>query len=137
MEFKNFKTSMEMYNYIYQGNDLYSKSLGTYVFVYNDANALCTYDLSPEELSKAVIDAQKHNEYWGAFLGWHGSAILDESTYNDDEHRYSEKWELNKLYLQPSLDFCEETYMITDWADTKDVTVDYILSEPVEEMELN
>jgi hypothetical protein len=124
-----FNSGLEMYNYICKGNDLYSKSLGIYVFVYNDAGALCTYNLRAEELAEAVEKAKEHNEYWSAFLGWHGSAILDEYEYDDDEHRYSEDWELNKLYLKPSLDFCDETYMADDWADTKDVTVEYVMEE--------
>ena len=67
--------------------------------------------------------SKEYNDYWCAFLGWKGSNILDEGRYNDDEYRYSEDWEKNKLYLKPSLDFCEETYEVTDWVDCKDVEV--------------
>ena len=124
-----FNSGLEMYNYIHDGNDLYSKSLGIYIFDYNDAGALCMYTLYPEDVVELIKDAEKYDEYWGAFLGWYGSAILEEGKYDDDEHRYSEDENMRALYLKPSLDFCDETYMVDDWLDTKDVTVKYVLSE--------
>ena len=95
----------------------------TYAFVYNDAGAICIYTLDDEDVARLVAESKEYNDYWGAFLGWKGSSILDEGRYNDDEYRYAEDWEKNKLYLKPSLDFCEETYNVTDWVDCKDVTV--------------
>lgn len=127
MEFKKFNSGMEMYEYVHEGNDLYSKSLGTYVFDYNDAGALCLYTLSSEEFAEAIRDSKENGEYWGAHLGWKGSAILDDEDY--DDYRYVEDWELNKLYLAPSLEFCEETFNIDDWLDTDDVTVEYVMAE--------
>lgn len=109
-----FKNSKEMYDFLSSGKDLYSKSLGVYVFEYNDAHALCIYNLKPEEVVELVKKSKESKEYWGAHLGWGGS-ILDSSEYNDDEHRYSE--DEAKRNLQPSLDFCEETYMVEDWQD--------------------
>ena len=118
-----FKSGKEMYDYICEGNDIYSKSERTYAFVYNDAGAICIYTLDDEDVARLVAESGEHDDYWGAFLGWKGSNILDEGRYNDDEYRYSEDWEKNKLYLKPSLDFCEETYKVTDWVDCKDVVV--------------
>lgn len=118
-----FKSGKEMYDYICEGNDIYSKSEGIYAFVYNDAGAICIYTLDEEDVARLVAESKEHDDYWGAFLGWKGSNILDEGRYNDDEYRYSEDWEKNKLYLKPSLDFCEETYKVTDWMDCKDVVV--------------
>ena len=129
MEFKKFKSGMEMYEYVHTGNDLYSKSLGTYVFDYNDAGALCNYCLSREDFAEVIEKSEEYGLYWGAFLGWYGSAILDDFDYDDDEHRYTSDWELKKLYLRPSLEFCEETFNVEDWLDTDDVTVEYVLSE--------
>jgi hypothetical protein len=123
-----FNSGTEMYDYLCSGRDLYSKSLGIYAFEYNDAGALCIYSLSPEEFAEAAKFGKENDEYWGAALGWWGSAILDEGKYDDDEHRYSDDWEKRKLYLKPSLDFCDETYMVEDWMDTDDVTVEYILT---------
>lgn len=130
MEFKKFNSGMEMYEYVHAGNDLYSKSLGTYVFDYNDAGALCNYCLSPEDFAEVIKASEEHDgEYWAAFLGWYGSAVLDETKYDDDEHRYTSDWELKKLYLAPSLEFCEEVFNTEDWLDTSDVTVEYVMAE--------
>ena len=118
-----FKSGKEMYDYICEGNDIYSKSERVYAFIYNDAGAICTYYLNEENVAELVKKSKQHDEYWGAFLGWKGSEILDDFKYDNDEYRYSEDWEKNKLYLKPSLDFCEETYNVTDWVDCKDVTV--------------
>lgn len=131
MNYKKFKNGDEMFGYITSGNDLYSKSAGVYVFVYNDADALCCYSLDSEEVAELLEEREKSlfpDEYWEAFLGW-GGEILDEWEYNDDEHRYSEDWEKRKLYLQPSLDFCNEMFETEDWLDTDDVTIEYLMSE--------
>ena len=124
MKFENRK---QMHDYICSGKDLYSKSLGIYVFVYNDADALCTYNLRPEYIAETIEKSKESGEYWSAHLGWYGSAILDNGEYDDDEHRYSEDENMRNLYLKPSLDFCEETYMVEDWMDTDNVTVEYVL----------
>ena len=123
-----FNNGTEMYNYLCSGRDLYSKSLDTYVFEYNDAGALCTYGLYLEDVVKLIEDSKKYEEYWGAFLGLGGS-ILEDPDYDDDEHRYNEDETMRNLYLRPSLDFCEETYMVEDWMDTDDVTVEYVMEE--------
>ena len=127
-----FKDGDEMYDYLvcngdYVGRDLYSKKLGIYVFEYNDAGALCIYSLDPEQVVELIKDSKETGDYWAGFLGWQGSEILDESDYDDDEHRYSEDWELRELYLKPSLDFCDNTYMVDDWMDTGDVTIEYVM----------
>ena len=118
-----FKSGKEMYDYICAGNDIYSKSERTYAFVYNDAGAICIYTLDDEDVKDLVEKSKQHNDYWCAFLGWKGSDILDDGEYDNDEYRYSEDWEKNKLYLRPSLEFCEETYKVADWIDCKDMGV--------------
>ena len=118
-----FKSGKEMYEYICEGNDIYSEGERTYAFVYNDAGAICIYTLYEEDVARLIEESKEHDDYWCAFLGWKGSSILDEGRYNDDEYRYSEDWEKRKLYLKPSLDFCEETYEVSDWVDCKDVEV--------------
>ncbi len=132
MEFKKFKSGMEMYEYVHDGKDLYSKSLGTYIFDYNDAGALCIYSLDEDEIVELINKCLEYDdegeEYWAGHLGW-GGEILDDFDYDDDEHRYSNDWELNKLYLRPSLEFCEETFDVEDWLDTDDVTVEYVLAK--------
>ena len=122
-----FKNGREMYDYLL-GRDLYSKSLGIYVFEYNDAHALCTYTLYPEDVVEIIKNNKEHKDYWAAFLGWKGSSILDDTDYNDNEYRYSEDEAMRNLYLRPSIEFCNETYMVEDWMDTDDVTIEYVLS---------
>lgn len=122
MKFENAK---QMYDYLHEGRDLYSKSLGVYVFEYNDAGALCTYDLYPDDVIELINKSKKYKEYWAAFLGWKGSAILDDSEY--DDFRYVEDYDKWALYAKPSLDFCEDTFNIEDWMDTDDATIEYML----------
>lgn len=118
-----FKSGKEMYDYICDGNDIYSKSEGIYAFVYNDAGAICIYTIYEEDIAELVEKSKQNDKYWDEYLYWKTGEILDNSDYNNDEYRYSEDWEKNKLYLKPSLEFCKETYKVTDWIDTKDVVV--------------
>ena len=124
---KKFTSGMEMYEFLLSGRDLYSKNMHTYAFVYNDAGAICIYAMYPEDAVELVEKSKEYGDYWGAFLGWYGSGILDEPKF--DEYRYTDNWELHKLYLEPTLTFCEETYMEEDWMDTDDVTVGYLLGK--------
>lgn len=126
-----FNSGMEMYECISKGMDLYSKSLNMYVFAYNDAGALCSYTLFPDEVKEILRRKKETNEYWGAYLGVGGS-ILEESDYDDDEYRYSEGWEKNKLYLAPSLKFCDDLFRVKDWVDTESVTMEFLDEEPKE-----
>lgn len=124
METIKFESPRHMYECIAEGNDLYSKELGIYVFVYNEAGALCYYNLSLQEVAD-ILAKQKtadQYEYWGAFLG-PGGYILDNSEF--DEHRYS-GGELHDKYIQPSLDFCEQHFAVQDWVLTDDVTLEYL-----------
>lgn len=121
-----FKNGKEMFDYVSGGNDLYSPSEGIYIFVYNDADALCYYYLDYDEVLQILIKRGNSDEYWGAYLGG-GGHILDESEYDDDEHRYSDNEEMRDLYLQPSYDFCNRNYE-HDWIDTEDVTIDFLKS---------
>lgn len=117
-----FKSGKEMYDYICAGNDIYSKSEGIYAFVYNDADAIATYGLNEDVVAELIERSKKYNDYWSAFLGI-GGEIHDD--YDYDEYRYSENWEERKLYLRPSLEFCDDAYKITDWVDCKDVEVNH------------
>jgi len=120
-----FNNGTEMYNYLLKGSDLYSKSLGIYVFEYNDAHTLCYYHLNPYGVMEILKRKKETGEYWGAYLGIGGS-ILDDPDYNDDYHRYHEDEAVRALYLKPSLDFCEKLFMTEDWMDTDDVNEAYI-----------
>ena len=123
-----FNSGMEMYDYLCSGRDLYSKSCGVYAFEYNDAHAICIYYLQPEEVVKLIGKGKETGEYWGGHLG-RGGSILDDPYYDDDDHRYHEEEAMRNLYLRPSLEFCEETFMVEDWMDTDDVTVEYVMGK--------
>ena len=110
-----FESWEEMYDTIVDGTDLYSKSNELYVFVYNDANALCFYNLSNEEAMEISIKANEKGEYWAAFLGW-GGEIMDNTDYDG----YSDDENERKLYLNPSVNFCKDYFNIDDWVDTRD-----------------
>lgn len=110
-----FESWEEMYNTIIEGTDLYSESERLYVFVYNEANALCCYNLSNEEAMEIATKANEKGEYWGAFLGW-GGDIMDDTDYDG----YSDDENERKLYLKPSINFCKDCFDIDDWVDTRD-----------------
>lgn len=116
MKFNNWQ---EMYNYLTTGKDLYNTETGDYVFEYNDAHALCVYNLDKDEAKMlAEKSAENDGEYWGAFLGIGGN-VLDAWEYNDTEHRYSEDEKMRALYLQPSYDYCKEVFAKAGWEDTE------------------
>ena len=116
MQHITFESARHMYECIAEGNDLYSKELGIYVFVYNEAGALCYYNLSLQEVADILAKqkAAEQEEYWAGFLG-PGGYILDDTEF--DEHRYS-GGELHDKYIQPSLDFCEQHFAVQDWVLT-------------------
>lgn len=120
MQFKNGK---EMYEYLVNNGDLYSKSLETYVFAYNDADALCIYNVSEKEAVNLAKESKQREEKWSGLLG-PGGYILDEPKY--DNFRYTDVEEDRALYLKPSLDFCNEQYQ-EEWIDTDMFFRDYVL----------
>ena len=74
-----FKTWEEMYRYLENEGDLYNPLLELYVFLYNEAGALCTYNISEEKATeilsqeevKAVADVKMGSESataWGCDL---------------------------------------------------------------------
>lgn len=120
MELK-FANWEEMYDYLVSGQDLYNFKTGDYIFVYNDADALCRYNLSSKETLDLVEKSNETGEYWGAYLGI-GGHILDEPDYDDDEHRYSDDQTMRDLYLKPSYDYCKFNFSLDGWINTKEYT---------------
>lgn len=115
-----FNSGKEMYELITSGVDLYNKNDGVYVFLYNDADALCCYYLDEDEAKSIASDANNANEYWGAFLGV-GGYILDDTDY--DCFRYSNNEDERYLYLSPSFEFCNEYYNHNGWMTTKEFSI--------------
>lgn len=121
----NFTSAREMYEFIAAGNDLYNVKNGLYIFVYNDADALCYYRLGEDEARRVAIEAKAAEEYWGAFLSA-GGLILDDLNY--DKYRYATSQKSRYKYLKPSFDFCEDYYQCEGWIST-DEYLDYIEGE--------
>ena len=88
--------------------DLYSPSLGYYVFLYNEAGAVCHYELDAEEAKELAELTAVDGEYWAAFLGV-GGHIWDSP---DDEFNKPNEG-------CSSVDFCEAYYQ-DEWIDTQD-----------------
>ena len=99
-----FNSGKEMYDYLQNSGDLYCQEEEIYLFMYNEAGALCYYHVSPEEAKELSVKAREMEDYWGAFLGT-GGCILDE-----EEPEYS---------IKPSFDFCDEQFN-KDWIPTSD-----------------
>ena len=103
-----FASAEDMLNTINRGTDLYSPDLEMYVFSYNDFGSICVYDIDKDEAKELSRQAQEHDEYWGAFLGW-GGGIIDEP----DHPCYEDGRET-------PLDFCKEFYAAGEWYSTSD-----------------
>lgn len=53
-----FKTWEEMYRYLENEGDLYNPLLELYVFLYNEAGALCTYNISEEKAMELSVKSK-------------------------------------------------------------------------------
>lgn len=94
-----FNSAEEMLEFIQDGNDLWSESAGLYVFVYNDAGSICTYNIDLTQAKELSLKAELYDEYWSAFLGWGGS-----------------------IYDEPqNLELCEKLYKVDDWRLTTNI----------------
>lgn len=105
-----FESGQQMLDYIIEGHDLYSKSAEIYVFAYNDAGSIATYDIPEEkanELARLVKESNTE-EYWSAFLGVGGSI------WDDPSH------ELYEDCQQTNLDCCNQLIRHTDWVRTNE-----------------
>lgn len=115
---RKFDSWKEMYDYLTSGNDLYNVETGDYVFLYNDAYALCTYNIREDEAEELARKTTALDESgWSSFLGI-GGTVLDNCEY--DKYRYSKDELKQSLYLQPSIDYCKEVYAKDGWVDTKE-----------------
>lgn len=71
-----FSSGQDMYNALDFG-DIYNPEKELYVFLYNDAGAVCAYNVSEYEAKELELKSKESGEYWSAFLGVGGS-IYDE-----------------------------------------------------------
>lgn len=110
-----FATAEQMLEFINDGNDLYSRQAEVYIFSYNDAGSVCTYNIDQDEakgLAKQVKESEEN--YWGAFLGVGGQI------WDDPSH------ECFKAGQTSNLECCESLLEIDDWVLTQ-----YYLGTPV------
>lgn len=84
-----FANGKEMLSKIQEGTDLYDPETYTYVFVYNEDGAICTYDISHEDADKL----KQMDDYWGAHLGWGGSIYDTPMNLSWCEDNYKGDWE--------------------------------------------
>lgn len=103
-----FETAQQMLDFINDGNDLYSRQAEIYIFSYNDAGSVCTYDIDKDEADRLAKQVNDSNEnYWGAFLGVGGKI------WDDPSH------ECYKEGQTSNLDCCESLLEIEDWVLTQ------------------
>lgn len=103
-----FQTAEQMLEYINKGNDLYSRQAEIYIFSYNDAGSVCTYNIDQGEAKRLAKQANDSDEnYWGAFLGVGGRI------WNDPSHDCYHEGQTSNL------DRCEELLEYEDWILTE------------------
>lgn len=78
-----FTSEEKLLDCIRTGVDLYSPSLELYMFLYNDAGAVCTYSIAHDH----ALELVQQDEYWEAYLGPGGSI------YDDPEGEFENEWD--------------------------------------------
>ena len=91
-----FDNGKELLDYVLSGTDLYNKESGLYVFLYNDADDIASYSLSPKEVDELRKKQSSIGGAWSWFLGV-GGYIYD----NEDKgnlywcnDNYKGEWEM-------------------------------------------
>lgn len=101
-----FVSWIQMYNFLQNEIEMYSPELERYIYLYNDAGAICTYIISKDEAKKLkTLTKAKNLESWSCLLG-PGGSILDDENYDRDMQ--------TDLYLWPTYDFCKK-YFKYEW----------------------
>lgn len=98
-----FDTPEQMLEFINAGHDLYSEKAEVYVFSYNEAGSICTYNLDPKEAADLAQEANDVGEYWGALLG-PGGQIWDDPSH-----------ECYREGQATNLDCCASLIQYNDW----------------------
>lgn len=104
-----FSSGKEMLDQL-QTMDLYSPSLETYVFLYNEAGGIAYYSIDSHEAIRLAVKSQEADgEYWAAFLG-RGGYICDDPSDVDSPPSPGNS----------NIEYCQGVYS-NDWIDTRDV----------------
>lgn len=77
-----FKSPQEMYDFVADGDDIYSPSAEMYIFLYNDTGSLCAYRMSLEEAKSLQSRCVNEDDCWSDFLG-PGGLIYDTLDYEE------------------------------------------------------
>lgn len=80
-----FKSGADFYEAI-NNSDLYNDERCLYVFLYNEAGAVCVYSIQKEEAEDLENKSKEYDEYWGAFLGIGGEIYDDPMEFCDEEY---------------------------------------------------
>lgn len=99
-----FQSAEQMLKYITDVGDLYSEKAEIYIFNYNEAGSVCTYNIDREQAAQLSNEVNNSKEnYWAAFLGV-GGQIWDDPTsdYYEDG-------------CATNLDCCESLVIYDDW----------------------
>ncbi len=99
-----FETASEMYQFLMYDADLYSPSLETYIFGYNDRGSIAYYSITKEEAKNLAEQVEGTDECWSGCLG-PGGWIVDPEGDEDPA---------------PILEFLEDYLGADDWYDTRD-----------------
>ncbi len=70
-----FEDTAEMYDYISEGNDIYSPTAEMYIFSYNDGGSIAYYTIDEKRAKELAQFSEENNEYWAAALGPSGHII--------------------------------------------------------------
>lgn len=117
-EIVNFTSPEEMFETICDdGADLYNPKLEKYMFLYNDRNSICVYDIDHHEAISLAVDCSKNTDPWYSLLG-EGGYIYD------DPH--------NSLYKegrQTNIDICKDLFKrcpngwldVTNYEETREI----------------
>lgn len=63
-----FSSGQDMYDALDFG-DIYNSEKELYIFLYNDAGAVCVYNVSKYEAKELELMSKKSGEYWGS-VSW-------------------------------------------------------------------
>jgi len=70
-----FKSAEDIYDRIHSGVDLYDLTAGIYLFDYNDAGAIASYDISKTDMIDLIRKADEIGDFVSGLLGPGGSII--------------------------------------------------------------
>ena len=105
LDAQTFDEPEEMLKEITDGNDLYNLETGKYVFLYNDRESICVYDLPDDDIKKLSDNSIAFQEYWGSSLGPGGKI------YDSEEER---------AIGESNIEWCKENFNKGTWIYTGD-----------------